>query len=557
MINALLLTLTLAGGQTLPTSPAPQTAPRDTSAVKATAVIKGKVTSGENGRPLRRAQINISAPELTASRSTSTSPQGTYEFKDLPAGRYTIRVSRNGHLTLQYGQKRPGEPGKPLQIEDGQTVEKLDFALPRAGVISGRITDETGDAFAGVQVFAMQPQYWMGRRRLVPISSSIYSDDVGQFRIVGLPPGDYFVMANVKETWVADEKTKRVFSYSPTYSGGTPSQADAQRIKVGVGTEVAGVDISMIPVPASTLSGSALGSDGTPLAGGNVSLNSEITGPGGGSYSGVGSSPVAADGTWKIKDVPPGEFQLTARSASRDKAMETATMTIVVAGDTEGISLLADAGATISGKVVTDDGAPLPESRSLRIYGRTVVPGRREAILVMGDDNGLVRTDGSFTLKGISGPTVIQVQSLPRGWAAQSIEIGEKDYITSAIDLRSGQDAEGVKITITKNFPAVVGQIADEKGNPAEGTVLLFPADSAKWLEAAGQLRLTRPDQTGRFRFAIVPPGDYLAIALEYVQQWQVNDPDYLDELKGDATKVRVVPGTNEPLVLTLKKPMQ
>src|SRR3990170_4034267 len=155
MFVALMAVLSLfAVGQQAPPAgispPGQRPQPRDaaTTEKKGTASIKGRVTSSDSGRPLRRVQIRLSAPELTEPRSTSTNPQGAYEFAELPAGRYTISVSRNGYLTLQYGQRRPGEPPKPLQIADGQAVEKLDFALPRSGVISGRISDETGDAFA-------------------------------------------------------------------------------------------------------------------------------------------------------------------------------------------------------------------------------------------------------------------------------------------------------------------------------------------------------------------------------------------------------------------------
>jgi len=136
-----------AGGMSLPPQ---RQQPRDPATEKkGTASVKGRITAADTGRPLRRVQVRVSAPELTEARSTSTNLQGAYEFADLPAGRYTNSVSRNGYLSLQYGQRRPGEPPKPLQVADGQAIDKLDFALPRSGVISGRLSDETGDAFAG------------------------------------------------------------------------------------------------------------------------------------------------------------------------------------------------------------------------------------------------------------------------------------------------------------------------------------------------------------------------------------------------------------------------
>jgi len=546
------LTSQVVGAQA-PPRPAQGAPPRDTADKKATAVIKGTVTSAEGGRPLRRAQIRVTAPELSQPRTTSTNPQGNYEFKDLPAGRYTITVSRNGHLQLQYGQRRPGEPPKPLQITEGQLVEKLDFALPRAGVISGRIIDETGEAYAGVGVWAMQSQFFQGRRRLVPVGPHENSDDTGQYRLVGLPPGDYVVMAQTQEKWTVEGETTRVFSYAPSYYGGTASAADAQRVKVGVGQEVGAVDISMVALPASTVSGTAFGSDGLPLAGGNVSLSLEITGPTGGSYMGGPGTTVAADGTWKIREVPPGEFQLTARSVGRDKPMETASMTLFVTGDMEGISLLADSGGTLSGKVVTDTGAPLPEAPNLRISPQTTVPGRRPTPQLVGDDNGIVRSDGSFTLKGIVGPSMIRVFSLPRGWAVLRIDAADKDYVDTALELKAGREIDGARIVITNRLPSVAGVITDEKGVPTEGTVLLFPSESSKWLEAAATLRSARPDQSGTFRFENVRPGDYLAIALDYVQQWQINDPKFLEELRDRATKLTLRDGEQQKLTLKVK----
>ncbi len=44
-------------------------------------------------------------------------------------------VGRNGYVSLQFGQQRPFEPGRPLVITDGQVLDRIDFALPRGSVI--------------------------------------------------------------------------------------------------------------------------------------------------------------------------------------------------------------------------------------------------------------------------------------------------------------------------------------------------------------------------------------------------------------------------------------
>src|SRR5690242_10722691 len=110
--------------------------PRDPATQKTgTARIRGRVTAADTGQPLRKAQVRIVSADIRANRLTATDVDGKYELKDLPAGRYQITVSKGSYVSLQYGQSRPFEAGKPLQIADAQVVEKVDFALPRGAVI--------------------------------------------------------------------------------------------------------------------------------------------------------------------------------------------------------------------------------------------------------------------------------------------------------------------------------------------------------------------------------------------------------------------------------------
>src|SRR5262245_6111929 len=79
-----------------------QTPPRDASGqtqqVQNTAVISGVVVMEGQGTPVRRARINITAPELRGGRSTLTNDQGQFSFTALPACRYTVRASKAGYL---------------------------------------------------------------------------------------------------------------------------------------------------------------------------------------------------------------------------------------------------------------------------------------------------------------------------------------------------------------------------------------------------------------------------------------------------------------------------
>src|SRR5207237_5054996 len=132
--------------------PMPQRPPRDTSAKTGTARLRGHVVAADTGQPLRKAQVRAISAELRENRMATTDAAGAYELKDLPAGRYMLSASKGSFVGLSYGQLRPFEPGKPLEIADAQTADKIDFSLPRGSVITGRIVDEFGEPIADVQV---------------------------------------------------------------------------------------------------------------------------------------------------------------------------------------------------------------------------------------------------------------------------------------------------------------------------------------------------------------------------------------------------------------------
>jgi hypothetical protein len=74
----------------------------------------------------------VTSGEARFNRVVTTDGDGRYELLNLPAGRYRLFVNRAGYVALEYGQARPFENGKPLDIAEGQAVEKVDFSLPAA-----------------------------------------------------------------------------------------------------------------------------------------------------------------------------------------------------------------------------------------------------------------------------------------------------------------------------------------------------------------------------------------------------------------------------------------
>jgi hypothetical protein len=111
-------------------------------------------------------------------------------------------------------------------------------------------------------------------------------------------------------------------------------------------------------------------------------------------------------------------------------------------------------------------------------------------------------------------------------------------------------------VIVTDRITTVGGQLADDKGAPiAEGTVIVFASDAEKWSDQSRHVRAVRPDSQGQFRINGLPAGDYLAVALEYVQDGMWNDPDYLESIRRHTQKLTLTDGESRAVSLKLVVP--
>src|SRR5262249_25962061 len=139
-----------------------------------------------------------SGGQFPESRLATTDGSGRYEFTQVRAGRYNLNAAKGSYVSLQYGQQRPFEPGKPVEVLEGQTIERLDFSLPRGAVTPGRVLDEFGELVIDAQVAALRYQFVGGGRRLTPAGRMVMTNDIGEFRLYGLSPGDYYISATLR-----------------------------------------------------------------------------------------------------------------------------------------------------------------------------------------------------------------------------------------------------------------------------------------------------------------------------------------------------------------------
>ena len=80
----------------------------------------------------------------------------------------------------------------------------------------------------------------------------------------------------------------------------------------------------------------------------------------------------------------------------------------------------------------------------------------------------------------------------------------------------------------------------------------MFARDPQRWTNASRYLGGGRPDQDGRFKVRNLPPGDYYAIALDYVEPGAGTDPEFLEKIRNQATTFSITEGAVKPLDLKL-----
>jgi protocatechuate 3,4-dioxygenase beta subunit len=507
-----------------------------------TATLRGRVVGGESGGPLRRALVHLQGQEVREGKMTTTDEQGRWELKDLPAGRFTLTATKAGYVTLQYGQRRPFEQGRPLDIQDNQTLNNVNFNLPRGSVIAGRINDEFGEPVAEAMVMALRYRYFNGQRRLIPAGRFSQTDDGGNFRIYGLAPGDYYLSATLRlGMFMGGESTNRT-GYAPTYFPGTPSEQQAEKVSVALGAEVTGISFALNPVRTARVTGTAVDSQGRPMTGAFVSLM-ETSGDGGNfmMMSFGGGNRVGENGHFTLTDVSPGEYTITAREMGPGRdgdESETAEAKLLVSGeDISGVSLIGTKGATIKGQVSFDIQQPTSlKPGSVGVYVTPKDPLGSPGFFMGPGNRDTLNDDWTFEMRAMRGPVLLRTGRTPPGYTLKAVYYNNQDVTDSGINFKPGESISGVQVLLTAKSSTVSGSVTDARSQPVtDYAAIIFAEDSAKWGFMSRYVHMARPDQQGAFQVKELPPGRYLAAAVDYLEEGEETNPETLERLRNTA----------------------
>jgi hypothetical protein len=329
----------------------------------------------------------------------------------------------------------------------------------------------------------------------------------------------------------------------------------AQRLTVAVGQTVTDLTLSLLPIRTARVSGTAVDSQGHPLQGfvQALQLSTMVGGP-----FGISPGQIRPDGSFVINGLTPGDYTLQAQAppAAPGSDPEYASAEVSVQGtDVTGVQIVGTKPSTIAGRVMITSGDPQALKPSTVRISLFPAPGPGGNTIIIGPvpQPVAVNDDWSFQARARSGTMRVQTQGLQPPWNVKAVRYRGIDVTDSGLDVKPNEDLSEIEIELTNRTTDVSGMVTSSRGEPVKDYwTVLFARDPEKRRPPTRYVRTARADQEGRFKTAGLPPGEYLAIALESVDPAEVTDPEFLGRIEPQAERFALGEGETKTLDLKL-----
>ena len=554
---ALLLSASFAGAQP--------------DASQKTTRVEGTILS-MNGDPVRKATVRLQGGggqpgQPPVSYSEASDNGGKFLFDDVAPGRYTLSAEKPGFVTARFGA-RPNTPvGTQLNLTAGTVMKDLAIKMTPQGVIAGKVLDQDGDPVISVQVQAMRLAYTGGRKQLQPAAGT-QTNDLGEYRLINLPPGRYYISATDRRpTQLGTQERPGRFGEAQlgnitTYYPNGADVSSAVAMDVAAGGEMRGIDIRLLQAKVYTVRGKTSGASGTPPSAflqlwhkDSVNMLPALS----------GSSQVRPDGTFEFRGIVPGAYVLQLAQVVMNGNPTGADITgriEVTVGDADINNLVLPLlpRPEITGTVTLEDGdlaslikpAKNPPGTAATGNGVRPQPGLlslmfipTEPISPGGTSNAPVKEDGTFRVTGVGlGKYSLNLNTLPQGTYLKSARFGGQDVTRTLIDTTSGTGGT-LDLVLSSKSAEVTGSVQNEKGEVAAGAMVTLWSKNPD-PNPIGGVRTSIADQNGGFQFKGLAPGDYYIAAWEDLDRGLTAGPEFLNHFTSEASALTLSESSHE-----------
>lgn len=446
--------------------------------------ISGRVTL--DGKPAPGVKVlafkDHVSPQEGPVASVKTDQDGTFQLNKLPSNRYRIVPLAPAYIASE--QTEPERQGKAVPLAEGETIEGLDFALVRGGVITGRITGEDGQPITGERIalfqldakgrkqplyyFAMLPQFEYG------------TNDQGIYRIFGLPPGRYLVSAG-QETDQGSNVVGGLRYHPRTFYPGVADESKAGMVELSAGTVATGIDITLGDTrKAYSASGRVIDANtGRALPNAPLGYGTVHEGPSGGSGGSFGTGHNAdARGSFRLDGLLPGTFYVMATPEADSGLYSSVASFQIKDQDITGLEIKLGRGSSISG-VLAVEGANDPEVIArlplLKLYGFVSSPE-----LIPGANASRFSTagpDGGFHITGLH-PGKVSLNLInnreAKGFSVLRVERGVVEY-ANGIEVGPGEHVTDIRVILGFANGRIRGQLKIEGGKlPLDAEISIY-----------------------------------------------------------------------------------
>ncbi len=518
------------------TPPVPGQAPKPAP----TAVIRGRITTHPDGKPIARARVMLTRPDRPYAWVTITDADGRYEIVQLEGfDNYMISASKTGYAPRVWGEKQLPEVPTPIKLADGQTLENIDVALVEQLWVSGRILDSDGTPFAGAVVSALRPVFVGDRREMVTVAE-IITNDKGEYRLFGLPAGQYYISA-VDPAFLSTGDHQGPLVYAATFYPGVASPEGATRITLEPGQPRDNIDFPLAIIKPARISGKITSYDNQPLFSGAVVM-SPFRADRAASFT-VTRVDIRPDGNYEFFNVPPGRFIIRSRGETDAEGVTLfGSFTLNVEGrSAAGVDMTLTPGARVEGLIAWEGKAPKPANVSEARVRAPMADGS-----MFGDAlTGNITADDTFLIRGaMVGAHLLRVEGLPEPWHLKAVYFRGQDVTDIPLSFRAGDDIRSLRVVLTDQTTRLDGRVISSEGDDFESyRIVAFPVNALYWRPASRHIKLARPDREGRFSITGLPPAIYYLAVSRSVDESDLSEPRTLDRLTGGATTVQLAEG--------------
>jgi hypothetical protein len=523
--------------------------------------VSGQVVQESAGTPLRKVSITLAPSEgsVVFSRQDTREPHsaitdsdGHFQMEGVQPGEYRVILVRSGFLAATRRSRLYSST--LLSLAAGQSLQGLLFRMRPAGVIKGKIVDEDGDAVPGTSVMAISASGHDSES-----NPSAITNDLGEYRIPGLPDGKFAVLAQPQgEVIEMSDKSGAKKIYAPTYYPGTLDRSQATNIEIHSGEE-ATANFNLSSSRTFTVKGRVFGLNAglntqpapnsqrqyVRSASGIAAITLERAD---GQDSQLGAGSIQADGTFQIEGVLPGSYNARI-SSDRGNRVRVSPPIEVRDADVEGLQLTTETAAQVRGRFRMDDRIKL-DWRRLQIAIEPDDP--RESDGPMG---ARVQADGSFVFENVQPGTyhvvVTSNSAAFRDYIVKEVNVGGKEVGDSGFSVGSG--AAFLDVVGSAKSSTIEGSAVDDDGKPVPDVQIVCIPDAAR-RKRHEIYQQVQTDQRGYFSLRGLNPGEYQVFALDE-QANDITDPDFVSAHEGQGETVKIEPGERKAIVLKLPTP--